>query len=84
MTALAADTGVVPLKIGPGARWPGNNGFWGSTRPKMIAANPVTMNWGMTMKTLWMPYRNERNESNEGSTSVRLKAGRTDKDDPRF
>jgi uncharacterized protein YceK len=57
ITALAAPT--VPFKLGPGAigaRWFGNNGFFGSTRANRTAVNPAARNWGMTMKMLWIPF----------------------------
>lgn len=70
-TALAAAMGavLVPFKLGPGAmgaRWSGNNGFFGSTRANRTAANPATRNWGMTMKMLWIPFVDKRNEDEKG------------------
>ena len=59
----------------------GDNGFCGSTMANMIAANPVTRNWGTTIKVLWTPYWSFK-KWKWWETSVIL--NKTHKDNPRF
>lgn len=39
-----------------GALCVGRGDLWGSSNANKIAENPVTRNWGITMKMLWIPY----------------------------
>ena len=84
---MAAAMGVVPFKRGPGAmgaRWSGNNGFFGSTTANKTAANPATRNWGITMKMLWTPFGGKRNDDEKRESQKQWKGRETHKDNPRF
>jgi hypothetical protein len=78
-------TVIVPFKLGPGAMgWTGSNVFLGSTIANRTAANPATRNWGMTMKMLWIPFGDKRNEDEKRTTNHWKREGRLTRIIPAF